>query len=145
MPKMVTKSFGNRNFMQPMGRPKHALKVPCFFSFYVLGQGEGGGGKIYFHFSRLPNKFALCSFQVPNGFPIFSLTFSPYLFTFIPYALENGVLLSPIYVGQRGGTVQNRAFCFGEYPLFILFGVMGQSNWHVAKITKTKELGRHLI
>jgi hypothetical protein len=81
MPKMVTKSFGNRNFMQPMGRPKHALKVPCFFSFYVLGQGEGGGGKIYFHFSRLPNKFALCSFQVPNGFPIFSLTFSPYLFT----------------------------------------------------------------
>jgi len=24
--------FGKRNFMLPMGRPKHALKVPCFFS-----------------------------------------------------------------------------------------------------------------
>ncbi len=41
-PKMVTKSFGKRNFMQPMGRPKHALKVPCFFSFYVLGFWGGG-------------------------------------------------------------------------------------------------------
>ncbi len=38
---MVTKSFGKRNFMQPMGRPKHALKVPCFFSFYVLRGGRG--------------------------------------------------------------------------------------------------------
>jgi hypothetical protein len=62
---MVTKSFGKRNFMQPMGRPKHALKVPCFFSFYVLE-----GGKIFFgHFSRLPNVFTVCSLQVPNGFP----------------------------------------------------------------------------
>ncbi len=26
-PKMVTNFFGKRNFMQPMGRPKHALKV----------------------------------------------------------------------------------------------------------------------
>jgi len=33
MPKMVTKSFVKRNFMPPMGRPKHALKVPCFLSF----------------------------------------------------------------------------------------------------------------
>jgi hypothetical protein len=32
LPKMVTNSsFATRNFMQPMGRPKHALKVPCFF------------------------------------------------------------------------------------------------------------------
>jgi hypothetical protein len=29
---MVTNSFGKRNFMQPMGRPNNALKVPCFFS-----------------------------------------------------------------------------------------------------------------
>jgi hypothetical protein len=25
--------FGRRNFMQPMGRPKHTLNVPCIFSF----------------------------------------------------------------------------------------------------------------
>ncbi len=50
--KMVTNSFGNRNFMQPMGRPKHALKVPCFFSFSV-----GGGGRIFFHFSLVSNMF----------------------------------------------------------------------------------------
>jgi len=59
--------------------------------FFLLCFGVGGG-EIFFQFSRLPNVFALCSFQVPNGFP----TISPYLFIFIPYALENGVLLSPI-------------------------------------------------
>ncbi len=124
MPKMVTKSFGKRNFMQPMGRPKHALKVPCFFSFYVLGWGGGGwGGKIFFHFSQLPNVFALCSFQVPNGFPIFSPTFSPYLLTFIPYALENGVLFSPIQVGQRRGSVQFKIepSVLGSLPFFLIW------------------------
>jgi hypothetical protein len=91
--------------------------------------------EIFFHFSRLPNVFALCSFQVPNGFPIFSPTFSPYLLTFIPYALENGVLLSPIYVGQRGGTVQFKIelSVLGSLHCFFFFGVMGQSNWRVAE------------
>jgi hypothetical protein len=85
MPKMVTKFFGKRHFMQAMGKAKHALKVPCFFPFMFWGGRGGGGGarEIFFHFSRLPNVFALCSFQVPNGFPIFSPTFSPYLLTFI--------------------------------------------------------------
>jgi hypothetical protein len=92
---MVTKSFGKRNFMQPMGRPKHALKVPCFFSFYVL-RGGGGRREIFFHFSQLTNVFALCNLQVPDGFPIFSPTCSPYHLTVIPYALENGILLSHI-------------------------------------------------
>jgi hypothetical protein len=48
MPKMVMKSFEKRNFMQPMGRPKHALNAPCFFSFYVFGAGER---KDFFSFS----------------------------------------------------------------------------------------------
>jgi hypothetical protein len=51
--------------------------------FLFMFWGGGGVGKIFFHFSRLLSVFALCSFQVPNGFPIFSPTFSPYLFTFI--------------------------------------------------------------
>jgi hypothetical protein len=44
---MVMNSFGKRNFMLPMGRPKHALKVPSFFSFLSLG---GWGGEDFFSF-----------------------------------------------------------------------------------------------
>jgi hypothetical protein len=72
--------------------------------------------------------FALCSFQVPNGFPIFSPTFSPYLFTFICL----GKWCFPFtYIGGPNGrncTVQNRAFYFKDFSLFLFFGVMGQSN-----------------
>jgi hypothetical protein len=32
-PKLGMNSFGKKIFMQPMGRPKHAVKLPCFFSF----------------------------------------------------------------------------------------------------------------
>jgi hypothetical protein len=46
---MVTMSFGKKKFMQPTRRPKHALKVPCFFSFSVLGV-RGGGGIFFSHF-----------------------------------------------------------------------------------------------
>ncbi len=54
---MVMLSLGNRNFMQPMARPKHAVKVPCFFSFQVWGEGERGN--FFFHFSLVPNVFPL--------------------------------------------------------------------------------------
>jgi hypothetical protein len=54
-----------RNFMQPMGRPKHAIKVPCFLSFQVFG-GGGGGGRRFFSFfpgsKCVPTMFHL-SFQ----------------------------------------------------------------------------------
>jgi hypothetical protein len=134
MPKMVTKSFGKRNFMQPMGSPKHALKVPCFFSFYVLGAGAGGE-RFCFHFSPASQcvctMFLSSSQWVPNIFPnIFSI-----LPHFYPICL--GKWCPPFtYIGGPKGrnyTVQNRAFCLGESPLFLLFGVMGQSNWPVAK------------
>jgi hypothetical protein len=75
--------------------PNMHSKRFVFFSFMFWGVG-GGWGKIFFNFSQLPNVFALCSFQVPNGFPIFSPTFSPYLRTFI--CLVIGVLLSLIWV-----------------------------------------------
>jgi hypothetical protein len=70
---MVTKSFGKRNFMQPMGRPKHALKVPCFFFFLSCFGVGGGGGIFFFNFSQIPNVFALCSLQVPTMFPNFAM------------------------------------------------------------------------
>ncbi len=70
---MVTKSFGKRNFMQPMGRPKHALNVPCFFSFYVLGLG--GGQRFFFIFPS----FLMCSHYVPFKFPMGSQYFPQYV------------------------------------------------------------------
>ncbi len=105
---MVTNSFGKRNFMQPIGRPKHALKVPCFFSFQVW-QGRRGGGREVFPFllssQCVPTMFLLSSQWVAISFPICSPTCSPWHLTFIPYAKANVVLLSPIKVGQRGGTL----------------------------------------
>jgi hypothetical protein len=49
-------------------------------------------------------------------------------------------------VGQRGGTVYFKIepSILGSLHCFFFFlGVMGQSNWHVAKKKKSKELGRH--
>jgi hypothetical protein len=93
----------------------------CLVFFPFMFWGVRGRGKIFFHFSRLPNVFALCSFQVPNGFPIFSPTFSPYLLTFICL----GKWCPPFtYMGGQKGRnyiVQNRVFCFGEFPLFLFF------------------------
>ncbi len=57
---MVTNSFGKRNAMQPMGRPKHALKAPCFLFFFSFEGGVGGGeGEegFFFHFLLVPNVF----------------------------------------------------------------------------------------
>jgi hypothetical protein len=57
------------------------------------------------------------------------LTCSPkssrYYFTFIPYALADVLLLSPIYMGQTGRTLSFTvvAFYFGEPPMgFFFFG-----------------------
>jgi hypothetical protein len=60
---MVTNSFGNRNFMQPMARLSMHSKCLDFFSFkFWVGVG-GRGQKDFF-------SFFLCSLQVPYGFPV---------------------------------------------------------------------------
>jgi hypothetical protein len=50
-------------------------------------------------------------------------------------------------MGQRGGTIyfKIKPFVLGSFHCFFFFGMMGQSNWQVAKKKKNKELGRHLI
>ncbi len=145
---MVTKSFGKRNFMQPMGRPKHALKVPCFFSFYVLGLG-GGGGKIFFHFSRLPNVFALCSLQVPNGFPMGSQYFPQHvlhttsLLSHMPWKMVSSFHLYRWAKGEELYTSKQSLLFWGVSIVFL-------KNYAPIKMAccqknKNKKLGRHFI
>ncbi len=67
IPNWVMNSFGNRNFMQPMGRPN--LQSRCLPSFPIKFGGRGGGrGWEEDFFGGFPC-FRLCSFQVPNNFP----------------------------------------------------------------------------
>jgi hypothetical protein len=64
---MVTNSFGNKNFVQSVGRLSIHSKCLDFFSFKFWG-GEGGE-RIFSHFLLFPT----CSLQVPNGNPLGSL------------------------------------------------------------------------
>jgi len=73
---MVTNSFGNRNFMQPMGRLSMHSKCLDFFAFKF---GQGWGGRYFFIFPSFP----ICSLQVPNGFPSGS-QYVPYVFPIAP-------------------------------------------------------------
>jgi hypothetical protein len=59
---MVMNSFGNRNFMQPMGRLSMHSKCPDFFSFKFWGGGE----EDFFHFFFVPNMFPSGYHQVPK-------------------------------------------------------------------------------
>jgi len=62
---MVTNSFGNRNFMQPMGRlSMHSKCLDFIFLFKFWLVGGGGGRGIFSYFPLFPK----CSHQVPNGF-----------------------------------------------------------------------------
>ncbi len=112
--------FWKEKFHAANGKAQTCTQGALFFFLLCFGVW-GGWGKIFFHFSWLPNVFALCSFQVPNGFPIFSPTFFSYLLTFICL----GKWCPPFtYMGGQKGrncTVQNRVFCFGESPLFYFF------------------------
>jgi hypothetical protein len=55
---MVRNSFGKRNFIQPMGRPKHALKCLGFLPFRFEGP------RIFSFFLGSP----ICSHYVPFKF-----------------------------------------------------------------------------
>ncbi len=76
---MVTKYLGREI---SCSQPKHALKVPCFFSFYVLGWGMGGDFFFIFRsfpicLHYVPFKFQMGSRYVPqfrNVFPFLHTT-----------------------------------------------------------------------
>ncbi len=67
---------------------------------------------------------------------------------FIPYALANVVLLSPVYLCQRGGTTlyfKVEPFTLESLHSFISFWLMGQLNWDRCKIKMKIELQSQLI
>jgi hypothetical protein len=61
---MVMNSFGDGNFMQPMGRLSMHSKCLDFFSFEFW---VGVRGKDFFHFSFVPNMFLSSSQCIPQG------------------------------------------------------------------------------
>jgi hypothetical protein len=92
---------------------KHALKVPYFFSFQVLGQGEGFFFFFFFIFPWFPSGSHSVP-QVPNEFPNkFSIApdFSPICFgkCYPPFTYIAGPK-------ERNTILQNKTFYFGELP-----------------------------
>jgi hypothetical protein len=73
-------SFGNKNFMQPMGRLSMHSKCLAFY-FFNFGFGGRGG---FFLFSFVPNMFPSSSQWVPNMFPRFPMC-SPRVFPIAPH------------------------------------------------------------
>ncbi len=133
---MVTDSFGNRNFMQPVGRL--SMHSKCL-DFFLGGGGEEGG------FFPL---FSTCSHHVPNMFPMFSMCsprvllraprFNPLCFAQSPPLLT--------YIGGPNGEALHLSMessILGSLHSFNFFVVMGQSNWLIAKKKKKVGLVRH--
>ncbi len=125
---MVTNSFGNRNFMQPMERFSMQSKCPnfLFLKFWV-------GGKDFFFF--IFPVFPTCSFQVPNGFPICSLRVFPIgpPFNSICFAQSSPILT---YIGGPKGETLHLSIessNLGSLCSFNFDFAMGQSNWLIAK------------
>jgi hypothetical protein len=91
----------------------------------------------------------MCLHYVFFKFPMGSQYFSQHFFHISSLLYAFGKWCPPFtYIGGPKGrnyTVQNKAFCFGEFPLFLFFGVMGQSNWHVAPKKKKTLEAPHLI
>ncbi len=112
--------------------PSMHSRCLAFFPFMFWGGGGSRWERFFFIFPGFP----MCSHYVPFKFPIGSQCF-PNIFSIPPhfYPICLGKWCPPFtYIGGPKGrncTVLNRAFYFGESSL-IFFGVMGQSNWHVA-------------
>ncbi len=88
--------------------------------------------------SRAPKLFIVSTLglnlSLPKGLGLrHSLTCSPYKhLTFSPYVLANVVLLSPMLLGPKGGTIYIKTYLYILRSLhsFIFLGAMGQSNWN---------------
>jgi hypothetical protein len=125
MPKMVMTSFGNRNFMQPMGRLNMHSK--CFDFIFLLSFGWGKGkGDFFFSFYLFPT----CSFQVPIRFPMCSLRVFPITSRFNPICFAQSPPLLTYIGGPKrealhlsiessilGASIVSTFFCNGPIKL----------------------------
>ncbi len=114
---MVTNSFGNRTFMQPMRRLSMHSKYLVFFllSFGVSRER----GEDLFEFSFVPNRFPMCS---PRVFPI-APCFNPLCFAQSPPFLT--------YIcGPKGrhSIFPQDVLLWGASIVSTFLFVMGQSN-----------------
>jgi hypothetical protein len=103
---MVTNSFGNRNFMQPIGRLSMHSKCLALFSFKFWVWGEGRMFSFFLCSQHVPPlKFSMGSHQVPSMFPRFSMC-CPMVFPIAPH-------FNPI--------------CFAESPPLLTYRMAGHS------------------
>ncbi len=131
-------SFGNRNFMQPMGRlSMHSKCLDFIFLLrFLLGRGRGWDNRFFFILSW----FSMCSHYVLFKFPMGSQYIAqvpivfPNMFFIAPhfYLICFSICCPPFtYIGGpkgRNSMLQKITFYFYFY-----FGVMSQSNWLIAK------------
>ncbi len=119
--KMVTNSFGNRNFMQPMGRLSMHSNALIFF---ILSFGWEGGG--FFQFSFVPKMFPSSSQWVLLGFQYVPQGCSQQHLARIPYALPKVLPLLTYAGGLKaealhlsiessiwGASIASTVFCNG--------------------------------
>ncbi len=134
---MVTNSFGNRNFMQPMGRL--SMHSTCLDFIFLLSFEKGGEGRGFFSFflcsQHVPFKFPMGSHQVPNMFQMCSSRVFLIAPRFNPiYFAQSPPLLT--YVGGPKGEAVHLSMessILGSLHGFqLFFFVMGQSNWIIA-------------
>ncbi len=105
---MVMNSFGNRNFMHPMGRLSMHSKCIDFFSFKFFFGGGGGGERLFFLFSFVPNMFPSSSqMGFPRVFPI-APHFNPICFAQSPPLLTN--------IGGPNGDALHLSIKFAKPP-----------------------------
>jgi hypothetical protein len=95
--------FWEEKFHAANGKAQACTQGALLFFLLCFGVGGEGGGEIFFHFSWLPNVFALCSFEVPNGFPIFSPTFSSSLLFHMPWKMVSSFHLYRETPSGEGG------------------------------------------
>ncbi len=141
-PKNGQEFFCKEKFHAANGKTQACIEGALLFFPFKFG-GAGWGGRIFFPIFL---SFPICSHHVPFEFPLVSHHVlnmfprcSPYHLTFIPYALANVVLLSPIQLGQRGGTPYTSKYKLLFWGVFIVsFFFLSDGPIKLARCKKEK-------
>ncbi len=133
---MVRNSFGNRNFMQPIGRV--SMHSKCLDFYFLLNFGWGGGGEDFFHFSFVPKFLPWLLAQAKNG----DLQFWKQKFHAANGNAQHALMNDPVFSFLRGGIVI--FFCF--LPLFPMCSHKALikstlSSQKVLKFSKCSQMG----